>query len=531
MELGFEVQVTVALSDGSTPWVQMSRNEFRRPRRPGRLAGVEFANVSDETVSISPDVGQNHELRLASCSLNHLESGTTRAPRLLETSQSCRPHEFERADYSVSTRNDRLLAARSVLPGSIFGWIAISICFIAWSMFVGGPTTNDSDVTVFTAWSLGHGHMACAYLPQGFSVIPPTAPPSIRLFSGAITALFQVGHRLPFPTSTQLGPHCVTATAAIYQWAFHSGAFAPTLRIGYVAWFVSGGWLHRLSSRLGTRPLWLGVSGPVLTRVLPPVSMCSGGVFPSPRPNRHGTRLGRSGVCPSRDAGSGRGTLGPGRLDATIRPSGHHPAAGHGSEDRLLRLSSLGRRGGADRLPLAILSSGRAIVGVVVGTGASSTRTRSSISRTFTVPVFTWFRGCYLSCSSRAWLVGGESSRILGLEAGAAGLSGGDRFCAFRLIFEVNFWGYYLMAMATSLAALDLLRGRFRLTFGAWLLAILLVSLNGGLVNTGHFSWLPDWIWQAAFVPTGLGLALAPLLTFIKDHRQRSTASESRTSP
>ena len=29
MELGFEVQVTVALSDGSTPWVQMSRNEFR----------------------------------------------------------------------------------------------------------------------------------------------------------------------------------------------------------------------------------------------------------------------------------------------------------------------------------------------------------------------------------------------------------------------------------------------------------------------------------------------------------------------
>jgi sulfate transport system ATP-binding protein len=29
MELGFEVQVAVALSDGSTPWVQMSRNEFK----------------------------------------------------------------------------------------------------------------------------------------------------------------------------------------------------------------------------------------------------------------------------------------------------------------------------------------------------------------------------------------------------------------------------------------------------------------------------------------------------------------------
>jgi sulfate/thiosulfate transport system ATP-binding protein len=32
MELGFEVQVTVALSDGTTPWVQMSRNEFRALR-------------------------------------------------------------------------------------------------------------------------------------------------------------------------------------------------------------------------------------------------------------------------------------------------------------------------------------------------------------------------------------------------------------------------------------------------------------------------------------------------------------------
>src|ERR1700722_18719951 len=30
MELGFEVQVTVTLSDGSTPWVQLSRNEFRK---------------------------------------------------------------------------------------------------------------------------------------------------------------------------------------------------------------------------------------------------------------------------------------------------------------------------------------------------------------------------------------------------------------------------------------------------------------------------------------------------------------------
>jgi sulfate transport system ATP-binding protein len=47
MELGFEVQVTVTLSDGSTPWVQMSRNEFR-------TLGVEVGSP----ISIRERVGQ-----------------------------------------------------------------------------------------------------------------------------------------------------------------------------------------------------------------------------------------------------------------------------------------------------------------------------------------------------------------------------------------------------------------------------------------------------------------------------------------
>src|ERR1700689_5931934 len=113
---------------------------------------------------------------------------------------------IQRLNAQLQLWNDRLLRPVST-PWLIFGWIAISICFISLIVFLGGPTTNDSDVTVFTAWSLGHGHMACAYLPQGVLGYPPTAP-IYPIFSGAITALFQVGHRLPLPTSTQLGPHC-----------------------------------------------------------------------------------------------------------------------------------------------------------------------------------------------------------------------------------------------------------------------------------------------------------------------------------
>jgi hypothetical protein len=47
MELGFEVQVTVALSDGSAPWVQMSRNEFR-------ALGVEVGSPISIRERVSP---------------------------------------------------------------------------------------------------------------------------------------------------------------------------------------------------------------------------------------------------------------------------------------------------------------------------------------------------------------------------------------------------------------------------------------------------------------------------------------------
>jgi hypothetical protein len=89
----------------------------------------------------------------------------------------------------------------------------------------------------------------------------------------------------------------------------------------------------------------------------------------------------------------------------------------------------------------------------------------------------------------------------------------------FRLVFEVNFWGYYMMAVAVMLAALDLVRGRIRVSFVLWLLAVFLISLEGGLVNVPRFSWLPDWLWQVVFVPSALALAVSPLIKLVRDHR------------
>src|ERR1700688_4088330 len=72
------------------------------------------------------------------------------------------------------------------------GWLVASIIFVAIISLLGGPTVHDSDVTVFTAWSLGHGHMACAYLPPGILGYPPTAL-VYPIFSGAVSALLRIG--------------------------------------------------------------------------------------------------------------------------------------------------------------------------------------------------------------------------------------------------------------------------------------------------------------------------------------------------
>ena len=40
------------------------------------------------------------------------------------------------------------------------------------------------------------------------------------------------------PHPGALGPHCSTALVAMYKWSVQSGAALPTVRIGYLSWFV-----------------------------------------------------------------------------------------------------------------------------------------------------------------------------------------------------------------------------------------------------------------------------------------------------
>ena len=404
-------------------------------------------------------------------------------------------------------------------PWLVLGWLAVSVLFIVIISLLGGPTVNDSDVTVFTAWSLGHGHMACAYLPPGILGYPPTAP-VYPIISGAVSALFQIGHSLPFPTSAQLGPHCVTATAAIYQWSFHSGAVVPTLRIGYVGWFVLAAGLVALLRASNRGRCGWELVGLVVLACLPPVSMCLAEYFHPQDLIAIGLVLAGLACC-LRDRWVWAGVLfGLAISTQQFAILVFVPLIAMAPRSRIPRLfvAAVATALMID-VPIAILSSGRAIVGVFVGPGASSYFN--------TVLDLLHLHGSSLYAVSRvvpillALALGWWAAERLGPDVmkPVPLISVMATVLTFRLVFEVNFWGYYMMAVAVMLAALDLVRGRIRVSFVLWLLAVFLISLEGGLVNVPRFSWLPDWLWQVVFVPSALALAVSPLIKLVRDHR------------
>ncbi len=88
-----------------------------------------------------------------------------------------------------------------------------------------------------------------------------------------------------------------------------------------------------------------------------------------------------------------------------------------------------------------------------------------------------------------------------------------------RLVFEVNLWGYYFMALAVLLLILDVLRRRIRLSYVAWLVIVTYATLDGGLATTHSFVTLPTWLWQLILVPSALWLALAPLYADLRQNR------------
>jgi hypothetical protein len=81
---------------------------------------------------------------------------------------------------------------------------------------------------------------AYSHLSQFFLFYIPNAsvPPLWPLVSGGAAALTGIGHTAPFPSAHALGANCGNAYPEIYRWAHNSVAIFPTIGLGYLSWVV-----------------------------------------------------------------------------------------------------------------------------------------------------------------------------------------------------------------------------------------------------------------------------------------------------
>ncbi len=398
-------------------------------------------------------------------------------------------------------------------------WMASSAIFVLLVQALGGPTSGDASDSVNTAWAFAHGIPACAYAPGNQFGLPYSAP-LYPIVSGSLAALFRIGHSIAFPTRVQMGSQCSNAINAIYHWWLQSGALQPTLELGYIGWLILMVGAVVLIRSIGRgRTRWEPITLLVLA-ISPSVFMCLHEYF-------HPQDLMTMGLILIAIALARRGSwIGVGMLIGLALATQQFallalaPLAVVAPRDRLNQMvaSMLGTFA-LVMVPLVILSSSSSVKAIFAGSG--TTWDSGTMLDAFR------FSGSLLFFMSRflpivasmllAWFVsdriGSKALEPVPLIAlVAASMS-------FRLIFEVNFWGYYLMATSVLLVLLDVARQKVRWQLIVWLvlqpLAFHPVLGSTSSFGPEHISWLPLWLWQMIFAFGALALALFPVVSSI----------------
>ncbi len=125
-------------------------------------------------------------------------------------------------------------------------WILATSVFFGMVALFGGPTQNDTSESLYATWSIAHGSFACSYAPVSphaasfllYFQPHPQVPVLWPLISGGIAWLTRIGHTAPFPSQHTLGVNCVNANDIMYHWARSSYAVFATVGLGYLSWFV-----------------------------------------------------------------------------------------------------------------------------------------------------------------------------------------------------------------------------------------------------------------------------------------------------
>lgn len=408
-----------------------------------------------------------------------------------------------------------------------------------------------------------------------YTMIAPLYP----LISGAVLAITRGMGPTPFPTAAQLGPGCSHALVAMFNWSSSTNAIGPTVNVGYLMWLplmVGAILLLRATGRGRTRwepVLLLGLA------VLPPALECLLSYFHPQDLLAIGLTLCSlafalrlkwtwAGVVLGLALMSQPFVLLVAAVLIVVVPN----------KDRV-RFALAGVATVAFIVaPLALVTSGRALKWSVVGSGSlwphgtfGDTLMRGVrldhhvvLDCARTLPIVC---ALLLALWAKKRLGGVALSAVPFLSLIATAL-------AMRLVFEVSLWGYYFAASAVLIVINDVIQGRVRghviallalltlvynpVPWGfapngqswglavreampkvfvggalllilidvvrrrvrwyivAWLALVCLTLVENPFSHAALRTALPNWFWQVVLVPITVGLAISPLIKFIK---------------
>lgn len=457
---------------------------------------------------------------------------------------------------------------RSISRSScLLGWAISTFVFVCVVSLLGGPAKADTYESVFSTWAIAHGRLDCAF-PSGYRIIAPLYP----LLSGGIAALGHIGNAVAFPQPSAMGQHCDRAFLAINQWSLRANALNRTVDVAYVSWLCLMTGLIAVLRVVGRgRRMWEPATL-IVVALMPPVWMCVESTFHPEDLIAMGFAL--IGVaCGLRGSWTAAGVF---MVLAFFTQQYSILIA-----IPLLFIAPTNRRASyvlsamvtwlVFAIPLLIVSSQSATRSLFLGTAATGGVGGALLWEIgfHGRPLLVFSRVAPIALS--AWLSWWTARRLgRSVVQPPVVISLVSISLALRLVFEQQFFSYYVMALAVSLILLDVIRSHIRASLIAWLaivslwgltsdggtaldlidhsaepivkatlslatiaLGAMFIALNlrssrpkrmvvaglalvAGAITTWHRTDVvgvpPTWLWQVALVFTGIALAAGPLL-------------------
>jgi Glycosyltransferase family 87 len=393
---------------------------------------------------------------------------------------------------------DREMNPRSVA----LAVVASMALFVGVVLFLGGPTQGDVAESAYSTWAIAHGDFACSYPGAQVGHFPTIAEPFAStaplypLLAGGLSALIRIGHHVPFPPASRMGHGCARADEAILKWSIRSSAIGPTLNLSYASGILA---ILGAAFLLSATPQWrrgrsavalalIGLSPALLMTFLDTfhpqdvlamgLVLAAGGATLRGRPLLTGALLGLA-ITSQQFA-----LLALAPLIVAAEPRHRRSVLGATA----VAVALIG-------LPLVIVTSGRALGPVIAGSSRVTAGGANALAHGGTILFATGVHGAAVFIVSRLVPLAATAglSLYVARRWGSRPVPPGDLLSLVaaclgaRLVFEVNLFGYYFMAVGVALVAADAVAGRLRPTVLGWL------ALTAGAFNLVPWGFFSNW--------------------------------------